>query len=44
MTYNAWASRVSSVSNERNTVEVIITNIPSAFNDLPQAHQRGNHK
>ena len=44
MTYNAWASRVSSVSNERNTVEVIITNISSAFNDLPHAHQRGNHK
>jgi site-specific DNA-adenine methylase len=39
MSYNAWASRVSSVEREDNTVEVIITNIQFAFPDLPHAHQ-----
>jgi DNA adenine methylase len=38
MSYNAWAARVSSVEREDNTVEVVITNIESAFSDLSDAH------
>ena len=38
MSYNAWASRVSSVEREDSTVEVIVTNIESSFSDLPNAH------
>jgi len=38
MSYNQWACRVSTVSLEKNTVEVIISNITSAFNELPRAH------
>jgi len=38
MSYNAWAARVSSVEREDNTIEVIVTNITSAFPDLPDAH------
>lgn len=38
MSYNAWAARVSSVQRKDNTVEVIVTNIPFVFSDLPDAH------
>jgi DNA adenine methylase len=39
MSYNAWSARVKSVQREDDTVEVLITNIDSAFNDLAKAHE-----
>lgn len=39
MSYNAWAARVNSVKNEKETIEVLITNIQGAFSDLPDAHE-----
>jgi DNA adenine methylase Dam len=43
MSYNAWSARVKSVETEINTVEVLITNLNWAFNELQCPHANDSY-